>query len=161
MKKQLFAIGWTVVSLLVSVSVANAQSNKNADKVAIEEVKAAVSAMTKALKTKGKALFERYVSPDYIHTNPAGEVTSRQKEYADMTSGVQTFSIEPIEVGHDSIRVYNGNTAIIPVHYKVSGSDHGNEIRMQTRALSTWVKQNGNWQLVAFQATGVAKPFQK
>jgi uncharacterized protein (TIGR02246 family) len=127
-----------------------------------QEVQAAVDQVTKAIKTKDKALYERYVAPDYIHTNPAGEVTSREKEFSDMTSGVQTFaSIKLIPLPYDQIRIFNDNTALITAHYNVTGNDHGKEFTMQTRSLATWVKRNGAWQMVAFQATGVAKPFQK
>lgn len=133
----------------------------NVDTAIQVELQAAVDAMTMALKNKDKKMFDNYVAPDYIHTNPAGEVTSREKEFSDMTSGVQTFSIELVPLEYDKVRVYNGNTAVIPSHYKVTGNDHEQSISMQTRALATWVKTNGKWQLVAFQATGVAKPFYK
>lgn len=127
-----------------------------------QEVQAAMETVTKAIKTKDKALYERYVAPDYIHTNPGGEVTNREQEFSDMTSGVQTFaSIEPIALPYDQIRIFNDNTAVVTAHYTVKGNDHGKDFTMQTRSLATWVKRNGAWQMVAFQATGVAKPFQK
>jgi ketosteroid isomerase-like protein len=79
-----------------------------------------------------------------------------------MTSGVQTFaSIEPVPLPHDQIRIFNDNTAVVTAQYKVTGNDHGKDFTMQTRSLATWVKQNGGWQMVAFQATGVARRFQK
>ena len=133
----------------------------NVDTVIQAELQAAVDNMTMALKNKDKMMFDGSVAPDYIHTNPAGEVTNRDKEFSDMTTGVQTFSIELVPLEYDIVRVYNGNAAVIPAHYKVSGNDHGQSISMQTRALATWVKTNGKWQIVAFQATGVAKPFYK
>lgn len=125
------------------------------------EVQAAVDQVAKAIKTKDKALYERYVAPDYIHTNPAGQVTSREQEFSDMTTGVQTFTIEPIALPYDQIRIFSDNTAVVTAHYTVTGNDHGKVLSMQTRTLVTWVKRNGAWQMVAFQATGVAKPFQK
>ncbi|MBC8111491.1 MAG: nuclear transport factor 2 family protein [Verrucomicrobia bacterium] len=107
-------------------------------------------------------MYNKYVAADYIHTNPAGEVTDREKEFADMTSGVQTFSaIEPIELPYDRIRLFNGNAAIVTTHYKVSGNDHGKIFSMQVLTLATWIKRRGNWQIVAFQVTSVAKPFEK
>lgn len=127
-----------------------------------QEVQKAVDEVARAIKDKDKALYDRYVSPDYIHTNPGGEVTNREQEFSDMTSGVQTFaSIKLVPLPYDQIRIFNDNMAVITAHYNVTGNDHGKEFTMQTRSLATWVKQNGGWQLVAFQATGVAKPFQK
>jgi len=115
-----------------------------------------------AVQHKDKSLYNKCVAPEYIHTNPGGEVTTRDKEFSDMISGVQLFSkIELIPLEYDKIRIYNGSTDIIPAQYKVSGNDHGQEFVMQTRALITMVKTNGAWQFVAWQATGVGKPFQK
>ena len=140
---------------LLVYTMATAQTEEQQVKTAIEQV-------SKAIKNKDKTLYEQYVSPQYIHTNPGGEVTTREQEYSNMTSGVQTFSsIETIELPYDQIRIFNGNTAVVTAHYKVSGDDHGKEFMMQTRSLATWIKQEGKWQMVAFQATGVAKPFQK
>lgn len=126
------------------------------------EVQAAIGEVTKAIKAKDKALYDHYVAPEYIHTNPGGEVTNPEQEFSDMTSGVQTFaSIELIPLPYDQIRIFNDNTAVVTAHYKVAGNDHGKEFIMQTRSLATWVKRTGGWQMVAFQATGVAKRFQK
>ena len=64
---------------------------------------------------------------------------------------------------YDQLRIFNDNTAVVTAHYTVTGNDRGKDFTMQTRSLATWtwVKRNGTWQMVAFQATGVAKPFQK
>lgn len=73
-----------------------------------QQVKTAIEQVAQAIKNKDKTLYEQYVSPQYIHTNPGGEVTNREQEYSDMTSGVQTFSsIETIELPYDQIRIFN------------------------------------------------------
>jgi hypothetical protein len=157
---------WLAPTLAVGQFTSEANGTATPTKMTTtqQEVQAAMDAVTRAIKTKDKALYERYVAPNYIHTNPGGEVTSRSRaqEFSDMTSGVQTFSsIEPVPLAYDQIRIFNDNTAVITAHFKVSGNDHGQNFTMQARSLATWVKRNDAWQMVAFQATGVAKPFQK
>ncbi len=136
----------------------------NADQQLLQELQPQLEGWGQAVINRDKAWFDKNLTDEYIHTNPAGEVTDKAHETADMLSPAKhTFlSVKPMPLAYDRIRFYNGTVAVVPAHSQATAlTGQGKAVTGQVRSLSTWVKRNGSWQMAAFQATLVEKSFAK
>jgi hypothetical protein len=140
---------------------AAAQKTSISGQQLLKELQPVVDGWGQAVKNRDKAWFDKYLADDYIHTNPAGEVTDKARETADVVSpAAHSFSaIELVPLPHDRVRFYKRQhrrgAGALPRHRHRPrpGVHHANPRPFHVGAAQR--------QLVAFQATGVAKPFQK
>ena len=59
---------------------------------------------------------------------------------------------DSIDVTEMVVRLY-GNTAVVTARAEVRGRDLGEEFNGPYRYTRVWVKRNGRWQTVSYQAT--------
>jgi hypothetical protein len=93
---------------------------------------------------------ERTLSDDYVAITPLGQVINKADTIAARRSGQLRY--DSIDVSDMVVRLY-GNTAVVTARAEVRGKDLGEEFNGPYRYTRVWVKRNGRWQTVSYQAT--------
>lgn len=104
---------------------------------------------------KGDAsVVDRFEADDIVSTDPSGRVTGKQQDVQDVKSGELKF--ESMNLSDVKVSVY-GNTAVATGVNTLKGTYKGKDISGEYRFTDTWVKRNGQWQVVASQGTKVTE----
>src|ERR1700749_4321098 len=92
------------------------------------------------------AALERIYAADFIGVGPSVSVSTKPQLISDFTSGELKF--QSITTDEVQVRVY-GNTAVETGKSTMIGQDKGKAVPRDTRFTRVWVKQQGQWRLVA------------
>lgn len=92
------------------------------------------------------AALDRIYADDFIGVGPSGTVRTKKQVISDFTSG--TLKFQSITTDEVQVRVYE-NTAVETGLSTMNGQDKGKAVPRNTRFTRVWVKQQGNWRLVA------------
>jgi hypothetical protein len=93
---------------------------------------------------------ERTLSDDYMGITPLGQVINKADTITARRSGQLRY--ESIEITDMVVRVH-GNVAIVTARADVRGHDLGEEFNGPYRYTRVWMRRNGKWQTVSYQAT--------
>jgi ketosteroid isomerase-like protein len=88
----------------------------------------------------------RIYADDFIGVGPSGTVRTKAQVISDFTSGELTF--QSITTDEVQVRIYE-NTAVETGLSIMVGQDKGKAVPRDTRFTRVWVKQQGQWRLVA------------
>jgi hypothetical protein len=93
---------------------------------------------------------ERTLAEDYVAISPLGQVISK----ADTIAARKTAQLryDSIDVTDMVVRLY-GNTAVVTARAAVKGKELGEEFNGPYRFTRVWVRRNGHWMTVSYQAT--------
>ncbi len=93
---------------------------------------------------------EQALADNYIAIGPLGTVVTK----SDMVDVRRRSKLhyELIDVSEMVVRIY-GKTAVVTAKAEVKGNDFGEDFSGPYRYTRVWVKQNGAWHAVAYQAT--------
>ena len=96
------------------------------------------------------AFVERTLADDYVAITPLGQVVTK----ADTVAARKTAQLryDTIEISDMVVRLY-GNTAIVTARANVKGTELGEEFSGPYRFTRVWVRRNGKWLTVSYQAT--------
>ena len=89
---------------------------------------------------------DRIYAVDFIGVGPSGTVRTKPQVISDFTSGNLKF--QSITTNEVQVRVYE-NTAVETGLSTMIGQDKGKAVPRDTRFTRVWVKQQGQWRLVA------------
>jgi hypothetical protein len=92
----------------------------------------------------------RTLADDYLAITPLGQVITKADTVAARKSGQLRY--DSIEISDMVVRVY-GSTAVVTARADVRGRDLGEEFNGPYRFTRVWVRRNGHWQAVTYQAT--------
>ena len=98
---------------------------------------------------------ERTESDDYTYTGPDGVVSHKPDELAGARVGfaqVESFKHRDIKV-----HVY-GDTAVVTGATTLKGTAGDTDLSGEFRWTDVFVRRDGQWQVVASQATAISKP---
>lgn len=117
-----------------------------------KEVAVAVEALRKAMIDPDKATLDKLTMPQLSYGHSSGIVQNQAEFEEALTSGKSDFVT--IDLTEQSIRVID-KTAI--VRYLMSGntSDGGKPGQVKLSILLVWLKQKGEWRLLARQAVKI------
>jgi ketosteroid isomerase-like protein len=93
---------------------------------------------------------QRTLAEDYVAITPLGQVTTKQDTLSARKSGQLRY--QAIDVSDMVIRVY-GETAVVTARADVKGHQLGEDFSGPYRYTRVWVRHNGRWQTVSYQAT--------
>ena len=96
---------------------------------------------------------ERYFADDYTAIHGDGQLTTKAQEIENFKSGALKY--ESVDVRERKIRTYGDAAAVIWL-VSSKGTYGGKSFSADFRVTDFWVKQKGNWKVVAFQVTRVA-----
>ena len=93
---------------------------------------------------------EQALADNYIAIGPLGTVVTK----SDMVDVRRRSKLhyEYIDVSEMVVRIY-GETAVVTAKAEVKGNDFGEDFSGPYRYTRVWVRQNGIWRAVAYQAT--------
>ena len=93
---------------------------------------------------------QRNLAEDYVAITPLGQVTTKQDTLSARKSGQLRY--QAIDVSDMLVRVY-GETAVVTARADVKGRQLGEDFSGPYRYTRVWVRHNGHWQAVSYQAT--------
>jgi hypothetical protein len=93
---------------------------------------------------------QRTLADDYVAITPLGQVITKADTVAARKSGQLRY--DSIEISDMVVRVY-GSTAVVTARADVKGKDLGEEFNGPYRFTRIWVRRNGQWLAVSYQAT--------
>ena len=118
-----------------------------------QQIKALHSQLMEATLKRDPGFLEKYLADDYIAIRNDGKLTTKVQEIENYKSGVTKY--ESIEIREATVRIH-GKTAIYNSLNSIKATINGEPFSGDVRNTRAWVKQNGKWKIVAFQATQVA-----
>ena len=92
----------------------------------------------------------RILAEDYVAITPLGQVTTKQETITARRSGQLRY--EAMNITDMVVRVY-GDTAVVTARAEVRGHQLGEDFSGPYRYTRVWVRRNGHWQTVSYQAT--------
>jgi ketosteroid isomerase-like protein len=93
---------------------------------------------------------ERCLADDYVAIGPLGNVTTKSEAVAARKNSQLHY--ESVDFSEVAVRVY-GEMAIVTARAEVKGTDLGQDFSGPYRFTRVWVKHNGEWKTVSYQAT--------
>ncbi len=110
-----------------------------------------------AAAVKGDTTFlDRHTAANYIGTDPIGGVADRAMMMAGAKAGDPKF--ESLDLDDLSVRMAGTDAAVVTGRATIKARlKSGMDISGQYRFTDVWVKQDGRWQLMTWQATKVAQ----
>ncbi len=92
----------------------------------------------------------RVLAEDYVAITPLGQVTTKEETLTARRSGQLRY--EAMSITDMVVRVY-GDTAVVTARADVKGHQLGEDFSGPYRYTRVWVRRNGQWQTVSYQAT--------
>jgi ketosteroid isomerase-like protein len=92
----------------------------------------------------------RTLADDYVAITPLGQVTTKQESVSARRSGQLRY--ESMNITDMVVRLY-GDTAVVTARAEVKGHQLGEDFSGPYRYTRVWVRRNGRWQAVSYQAT--------
>ena len=99
--------------------------------------------------------YEKHLASDYLHTRDSGHVESKDEALASLRDVKRKIIVMEMEPDL-AIRIY-GDTAVSNAEFTTSVRESGQIKTRRTRQTDVFVKRDGQWCLVAGQATIIGK----
>jgi ketosteroid isomerase-like protein len=153
----------TLLSLLLPLTLLYAKEKKekadasagggNAEK----QVAALADQFTQAFEKADTGFMEKYFADEYTGIHSDGKLSTKAQEIDNVKSGNLKWA--SVDVHDRKIHVY-GDTALVTGLSSSTGTIGGKPYSGDYRTTQVWVKQKGDWKVVALQSTRVATPSQ-
>lgn len=135
-----------ITSLAASAPTLDAQQPKaaSADERAVLALE---EAWARAVVKRDAATFRRILHPRFIYTEDARVMTGPE-----LTREVVTGTDTVTEARNEQLMVHSfGNTIVVTGWLVMRGRGGGKPFERRFRFTDTWLKQNGQWQIIAAQ----------
>lgn len=138
------------VSFVVPARASRQQGAGGRDEDTIREIVDLERQAKEAAIHRDAVFSERTLAEDYVAITPLGQIVSK----ADTISARKSAQLryESIDVTEMVVRLY-GNTAVVTARADVKGKELGEEFSGPYRFTRVWVRRNGHWLTVSYQAT--------
>ena len=107
---------------------------------------------TAALAKHDLNFLERAEAEEYTYTDPAGRTSHKDDDLARAQMG--DMQIDSFSIKDEKVQMY-GDTAVITGQTDIKGAERGTNITGSYRWTDLFVRRNGDWQVVASQATAI------
>ena len=102
---------------------------------------------TKAVVKRDAAMFKRLLAPGFVYTEDARVMTGEELT-REVTAGSDTVT----EARNEEMKTHNfGNTIVVTGWLVLRGRGGGKPFDRRFRFTDTWLKRNGQWQIIAAQ----------
>src|SRR4051812_35137749 len=101
---------------------------------------------------------EKYFADDYVQISLGGGETGRQFQIDIKKTGAIKY--ERLDLQRRKVRIY-GDTAVVNMESLARYTVRGKQIEGLFRATRVWVRTDGQWKIVTFQANKVDDPAKK
>jgi ketosteroid isomerase-like protein len=118
-----------------------------------KQISALSDAMIQANLKEDSNFYQKYYAEDATIVHGNGKLFTKAQEIADLKSG--SLKYESIDVREKTIHVY-GDTAVVHILLTFKGLLSGKPFGpIDLRRTVVWLKQKGDWKIVAWQVTRV------
>ena len=131
---------------LTALSLPAAVHAESADEAAVRK---AIDDLSKAMLAADKAKLEALVADQLSYGHSAGRLETK-KEFVDVIAGKKT-TYKSITLNDPTVSVV-GNNAIARHTFVVETETDGKPSQAKVGVMQVWVKDGGNWKLLARQA---------
>ncbi len=154
MKHNRVALFVALVAFSTSLHARTTRPQTNAtsprDEEAVREIVDLERQAKDAALHRDAAFSERTLAEDYVAISPLGQVIGKAETVAARRTAQLRY--DSIEVSDMVVRLY-GSTAVVTARADVRGKELGEEFSGPYRFTRVWVRRNGHWQTVSYQAT--------
>ncbi|MFZ0961773.1 MAG: nuclear transport factor 2 family protein [Terriglobia bacterium] len=142
----LFTVSIMLVGMLPTVARLQAQDLLSAEM----EIRSLEARRFQALTKADFPALENLISADLVYTHATGWRQNKAEFLASLRTGeLQYRAITPHQV---KVRIY-GSTAVVTGTASFKAKAKGQEVSVELEYLEVFAKQDGRWQLVAWQST--------
>ena len=121
--------------------------------VGIEKAVAGLEQQIRRAVIKGDtSILEQYLAEDFVGIGPNGIKDDKSHTIQELKDGTVKYSA--IDVTEENVRMYE-NTGIYNGRGNVKMTINGQPQTADVRVTIVWLKQNGQWKRVSFQATRI------
>ena len=117
-----------------------------------EQITVLSNQLTQAFAKADTGFMEKHLADGFTAIHSDGKLSAKAQEIENVKSGAIKW--ESVDVHERKIRVY-GDTAVVIALASSKGTLSGKPYSGDFRSTTFWVKQKGNWKVVAFQSTRV------
>lgn len=114
-----------------------------------KEITDCMSSWKQAMIGRDQAIFEKLYGADLVYTHSNAKQENKAEAIDAVLNGKIRF--ESIDIADNSVRGY-GDTAVSKCKITMNLDAEGNKSTVMLDVLHVWVKNSGQWQLVARQA---------
>jgi ketosteroid isomerase-like protein len=132
------------------VAVRSTHGFSSSDQETIREIVDLEQQTKEAILHRDADFSMRTLAEDYVAITPLGQVTTKQDAISARRSGQLRY--ESMNVTEMVVRLY-GDTAVVTARADVKGHQMGEDFSGPYRYTRIWVRRNGHWQTVSYQAT--------
>ena len=119
-----------------------------------QEIEKLQTELVQAFLNNEVGVLDKYYADDYVSIPANGTLLTKIQELENYKSGRVRYN--SIAVRESAIRTY-GDTAVVNVLLSVKVTNNGQQYTGDLRNTRVWVKRDGVWRVVAFQATRVSR----
>jgi hypothetical protein len=152
MKSMRIIVPAVLVVCLLVVPLARSQGG-NAE----EQIGALSDQFVQAMAKADTAFMEKHLADEFTAIHSDGKLTTKAQEIDNLKSS--NLKWDSVDVRDRKIRDY-GNTATVIMLATSKGTISGKPYSGDFRTTQVWVKNKGDWKMVAFQSTRVASASQ-
>ncbi len=134
------------ISFLIMQNLSTADASVSDDKQAVEQ---AVERLRKAMIDPDKATFDALAANELSYGHSGGKIEDKAAFMDSFLSGKSDFV--SIDLTEQTVTVV-GNTAIVRHLLTAETNDGGNPAHVKIGVILVWVKEKGEWKLLARQA---------
>ena len=139
------ACNWVIYSARVQESAADTQA-----------LIATVQDFLKKVPANQRSTYNRFFADDVIYTRNSGQVVTKKDILAD-TGNPTVPRANATFIGEDFTVHQYGNLAVVNFRLVMHATDKDTPVTHSFRNTGTFMKRNGQWQAVAWQATPIAE----
>ena len=118
-----------------------------------QELRGLENQWQEALTRRDVAMLDRLMADDYVLTTVGGEVVNKARVLAEVKSANVTADVRNTEV---AVRLYR-SVAVVTGTVLISGKFNDKDVSTRSRYIKVYVKRQGQWRVVAAQATLIAQ----
>ncbi len=115
-----------------------------------DQVKALSDQFSQAFGKADTGFMEKYFADEFTGIHSDGKLSTKAEEIDNVKSAALKWA--SVDIHERKLRVY-GDTAVVIVLASSTGTLGGEPYSGDFRTTQVWVKQKGNWKVVAFQST--------
>jgi hypothetical protein len=146
----LLALTAIPASAAQQVAIRSRVTPETADQQSMREIVDLERQAKEATLHRDAEFTRRTLADDYLAITPLGQVTTKDEAIAARKSGQLRY--EAMNVSDMVVRIY-GDTAVVTARADVKGHQMGEDFSGPYRYTRIWVRRNGHWQTVSYQAT--------
>jgi hypothetical protein len=152
-------VGQTLLLLLLAVTLggparAQGTARNQADREIENEILKIEHEKDEAMQKGDVATLDRIYADDLTFVNTRGQVATKAERLADLRPG--NLEYLSFRRGDYRLHIY-GNTVVLTGRSRSVVEYHRKVVRTPRQFMQVYIKQGGQWQLVAHQATFVAE----